>query len=83
MMKCYIVGATLLSLSTSAMAQSSYDASGRNRLAAWPTQQAWSAPSQHIYQSGNSCSPDRAEPVWGPGNAMMGYSCVPESANGS
>lgn len=49
-----------------------------------PYQQAWSEPpTQRYHESGNSCAPDRAEPVWGPGNALMGYSCVPESANGS
>ena len=48
-----------------------------------PYQQAWAASSpQRYHESGNTCAPDRAEPVWGTGNALMGYSCVPESANG-
>jgi hypothetical protein len=77
-----IVASALLLLSTSGFAQSSYDTNGWGRQAAWPSQQAWTPPSQRIYNNGNSCGPDHAEPVWGPGNALIGYSCEPESANG-
>ena len=46
-------------------------------------QPVWAqAPAPRLHVHGNSCAPDRAEPVWGEGNAFMGYSCVPESANG-
>ncbi len=81
MIRYTVAGAALLLFAASAFAQSSSDTHGRDRQA-WPSQQAWTPPSQRIYSNGNSCGPDRAEPVWGPGNAMMGYSCVPEGANG-
>jgi hypothetical protein len=49
-----------------------------------PDQQTWAQPpAPRYHESGNSCAPDRAEPVWGEGNSFLGYSCVPESTNGS
>jgi hypothetical protein len=38
--------------------------------------------SSHLVRSGNDCAPDNAAPVWGPGNALQGYSCY-SNANGS
>ena len=38
--------------------------------------------SSHLVRSGNDCAPDSAEPVWGAGNALLGYSCY-SNANGS
>ncbi len=36
---------------------------------------------QHVYRSANDCAPDSAQPVWGAGNALAGYSCY-TNANG-
>jgi hypothetical protein len=46
-------------------------------------QPVWTAPEPRLHQHGNSCAPDRPVPVWGDGNAFMGYHCEGESANGS
>ena len=44
----------------------------------------WDAPAPaRLHSSGNDCAPDRATPVWGPGDAMIGYACEPYSANGN
>lgn len=29
-----------------------------------------------------ACAPDTPEPVWGAGGELLGYKCVPTSANG-
>ena len=48
----------------------------------YSNQPAWRASAPRLHVHGNSCAPDRAEPI-SEGNGFMGYSCVPESANGS
>jgi hypothetical protein len=35
-----------------------------------------------VVPNANSCAPDQAEPVWGENGVLLGYSCVPPSANG-
>jgi hypothetical protein len=39
--------------------------------------------SSHLVQSPDSCAPDAADPVWGPGNQMLGFSCyaAPQGGN--
>ena len=32
--------------------------------------------------TGGNCAPERAEPIWGHDSNLIGYECVPESANG-
>jgi hypothetical protein len=39
-------------------------------------------PLGRIVRNANDCAPDRAEAVWGAGNAATGYACD-DSANGS
>ncbi len=34
-----------------------------------------------VIHNANDCAPDRAEPVWGAGSALVGYACVTPSAN--
>jgi hypothetical protein len=34
---------------------------------------------QHVVRSANDCAPDSAQPVWGAGNALVGYSCFTNS----
>lgn len=34
-----------------------------------------------VIHNANDCAPDRAEAVWGPGQALVGYACVTPSAN--
>jgi hypothetical protein len=34
-----------------------------------------------VIHKANDCAPDRAEPVWGAGSALLGYSCETPSAN--
>jgi hypothetical protein len=80
----------LLCASTAASAQAgqNYDGSPRydaRRSAA--ARQYFQAPAPegygHVIHNANDCAPDRAEPVWGAGSALLGYSCVTPSANGS
>jgi hypothetical protein len=49
----------------------------------YASQNDYAAPTRRLHRSGNECAPDRAEAVWGPGNAFLGYSCEPPSANGN
>ncbi len=78
-----ITGAAVLLLTTSAFAQGGLNGYGSDYHNGWSNQQAWTPPSQRLHKSQSSCGPDRGEPVWGPGNALLGYACVPEGANGS
>jgi hypothetical protein len=36
-----------------------------------------------VVESPNSCAPDRAEPTWAENRALLGYSCLPPTANGN
>jgi hypothetical protein len=35
-----------------------------------------------VVPNANSCAPDRAEPAWRENGVLLGYSCVPPTANG-
>ena len=35
-----------------------------------------------VVQSANACAPDQAEPAWGENGVLLGYSCLPPTANG-
>jgi hypothetical protein len=35
-----------------------------------------------VVPSANSCAPDQAEPVWRENGVLVGYSCLPPTANG-
>ena len=35
-----------------------------------------------VVPNANLCAPDRAEPAWGENGVLLGYSCVPPTANG-
>jgi hypothetical protein len=35
-----------------------------------------------VVPNGNACAPFRPEPAWGENGVLLGYSCVPPTANG-
>lgn len=58
--------------------------SANGRYSAMSRQSLGAAPSgERIIRNANDCAPDRATPVWGADSSLVGYSCVPRSANGS
>ena len=76
----------LLCLSPAAFAQGSAPVTNQNTLTSAQIEGLTSSlgptHSSHLVRSGNDCAPDSADPVWGPGNALVGYSCY-SNANGS
>ncbi|GEM_PF-4664542 len=45
---------------------------------------AWSRETRgRATHNANDCAPDTPEPVWGADSSLVGYSCVPPSANGN
>jgi hypothetical protein len=83
MKKRRLVVLALLCASTAAYAQGGPSYSGGpSPLDSQYLAQArlYDAPSPERYGralgNANDCAPDRPEPVWGAGNALLGYSCV-------
>ena len=64
-----------------ALAGCSQAGSGPEANAPTPSQVAAIATSQgpthtsHLVSDPASCAPDRADPIWGPGQQLLGYSC--------
>jgi hypothetical protein len=73
----------LLAFGTSAYAAGSGPASTRSSLtegqvAVLVQQQTGTSEATattHLVQNSADCAPDEAEPIWGPGQQMIGYTC--------
>jgi len=39
-------------------------------------------PSIAVVLNANACAPDQAAPAWGENGVLLGYSCLPPTANG-
>lgn len=77
-MKRFHLTLVLVCLSSAACAQggprvATTEAAGANQLAGYSSQGPVTA--NDVVRSANSCAPDQAAAVWGPGQSLMGYTC--------
>jgi len=69
----------IVTLSSTAYAESQSDSSYWNRK--FTSLSVGSGVVEDMHHNSGTCGPDRPEPKWGNGNRLLGYVCVPYSAN--